>query len=78
MKSRKEIGEKVRKFRKDKEISTYKMQKAGISPRLFAVIERGVTTDYQIDTLFDYLSKLGLEVDIIESKESDGVITNTK
>lgn len=64
--NRKEIGEILAKIRNKKNISTYKMVKAGIRLQTMKAIEKG-SSNYTIDTLLLYVDTVDAQI-VIKDK----------
>ena len=56
------IGKKLNQLRKDKEISTYQMEKAGLRTEIRLSIENG-SANYTIDSLLRYMEICGITFD---------------
>lgn len=61
--TKEELGKKIETLRKDLGVSTYSIQKKGLSPNLTTTIEKS-RKGYEIDTLIAYLDAIGLELDV--------------
>ena len=62
-----ELGAEIRRLRKEAGISTYKLEKMGLHPTIPSKIETGIKGSYTIDTLIDYLDKIGVVLSVSES-----------
>lgn len=61
--TKQELGKKIETLRKGLGVSTYSLQQKGVHPSVTGYVEKA-KANYTIDTLIDYLDKIGLELDV--------------
>ncbi len=69
MKNRKEIGERLKKIREKKQISTHKLQKEyGLRYEILKSIEEG-NASYTVNSLLKYCEGVGCYIEIKSKKD---------